>query len=237
VLGGVASLAYLAVVLVELPETRPERGENEERPRFRHALGDRVLLTLALGVGIGIAVYAQFDSVLGVFLHRDRGYALAAWGLVFGINPLVVGLTQYVVARWAGRRSPRRMLALGAALQGCALFALWPSSALPVLIVAVLVLTAGEMILDPIASSVAAALAPRHLRGSYEAVVDTAFAASWAPGVLVGLWLVGRGSGAVMLVAALPLSLAAGLCFMRLPASPVGARPLDVTPLTGARPG
>lgn len=40
-----------------------------------------------------------------------------------------------------------------------------------------------------------------------------------------------------MLAAALPLSLTAGLCFLRLRVPPAGAHPLDVTPLTGPRPG
>src|SRR5581483_7394778 len=111
----------------------------------------------ALGNGIGIMVYVQFDSVLGVFLHRERGYSLAAWGLVFGISPVLVATTQLFVARWAGRRSPRAMLAFGVVLEGAALCALWPTSVLPVLVVAVVAVTAGEMIVQPIASTVAAA--------------------------------------------------------------------------------
>jgi MFS family permease len=162
-------------------------------------------------------VYVQFDSVLGVFLHRERGYALATWGLVFAISPILVGLTQYPVARIAGRHSARAMLALGALLEGIALFILWPTSVLPVLVVSVVVVTLGEMILQPIAATVAAGLAPEQLRGSYEAVVGVAFAASWAPGVLAGLWLVGSGHGEVMLILALPISVLAALCFRTLP--------------------
>jgi predicted MFS family arabinose efflux permease len=211
------TLIFLVVVWLEVPETRPALGEGEPPPRLRQALRDRRLLLLTLGTGLAIMVYVQFDSVLGVFLHRDRGYGLATWGLVFGISPIMVGVFQYVVARWAGRRSPRSMLALGAVLEGLALFMLWPTSALPVLIAAVVVVTIGEMILQPIASTVAADLAPPHLRGSYEAVVGVAFAVSWAPGVLIGLWLVGAGRGVLMLMLALPLSVLAALCFRRVP--------------------
>lgn len=211
------ALVFLVIVLREVPETRPVRAAHESPPRLRAALRDTRLLLLTLGTGLGIAVYVQFDSVLGVFLHRDRGYALATWGLVFAISPVLVGLAQYPVARIAGRHSARRMLALGALLEGVALFILWPTSVLPVLVLAVVVVTVGEMILQPIASTVAAGLAPAHLRGSYEAVVGVAFAASWAPAVLAGLWLVGSGHGEVMLIVALPLSALAALCFRTLP--------------------
>jgi MFS family permease len=77
------------------------------------------------------------------------------------------------------------------------------------------------MLLSPVASALAASLAPPRLRGSYEGVVDTAFAVSWAPGVLIGLWLVGDGRGEVMLVLALPLAVVAVLCFLPLPRRPV----------------
>jgi hypothetical protein len=39
----------------------------------------------------------------------------------------------------------------------------------------------------------------------------------YAPGTFVGLWLVGAGHGEVMLVLALPLTIAAAVCFARLP--------------------
>jgi predicted MFS family arabinose efflux permease len=85
------------------------------------------------------------------------------------------------------------------------------------------------MLLSPVASALAAALAPPRLRGSYEGVVDTAFAVSWAPGVLVGLWLVGEGRGEVMLIAALPLAALAALAFLPLPRRPVPVE--DVLPV------
>jgi predicted MFS family arabinose efflux permease len=221
VFAGVTTLAYFVTVWRGLPETRPPVGEGEPPARLREAARDRRLLALALGTGVGIVVYSQFDSVLGVFLHDERGYALATWGAIFGINPVMVGLLQYPVARWAGSRSPRAILALGTVLQGLALFALWPASSLPFLAGAILVLTIGEMLLSPVASALAAALAPARLRGSYEGVVDTAFAVSWAPGVLVGLWLVGAGRGELMLIAALPLAVLGAFCFLPLPREPV----------------
>ena len=229
ILAGIAGLVFLLVVWLRLPETRPAAEPGDEPAHLREALRDRLLLALALGTGIGILVYVQFDSVLGVFLHEERGYSLSTWGLVFGINPVLVGLLQYPVARWAGRRSPRAMLALGTLLQGAALFVVWPLTGIAALVGAIVVLTIGEMLLSPVASALAAALAPARLRGSYEGVVDLAFAVSWAPGVLVGLWLVGIGRGELMLAAALPLAVLGALCFRPLPRRPVEIE--DVLPV------
>lgn len=229
VFGGVGALCACAAVWRGVPETRPERRSGEEPPRLREAARDRVLLALALGTGVGTVVYVQFDSVLGVFLHEERGYSLAAWGAVFSISPILTGLFQYPIARWAGRRSPRAVLAAAVILEGLALFVLWPFSPVVLLAGAVVVLTLGEMLLSPVASALAAALAPARLRGSYQGIVDLAFAGSYAPGVFVGLLLVGAGHGELMLLTALPLSLLGAACFIPLPRTPVAAE--EVVPV------
>jgi MFS family permease len=207
---------FLALVLLAVPETKPERAAGTEPPRLRHALRDRRLLLLTIGTTVALLVYTQFDSVLGVLLHRDRGYALATWGVVFAISPVLIGLTQYPVARWAGRRRARTVLASGVLLEGLALFILWPTSVLPVLIASVVVVTVGEMLVQPIAAAATADLAPPHLRGAYDAVGAFGAALAWPAGVLSGLSLVGSGHGSLMLALALPLSIAAALAFSRV---------------------
>jgi MFS family permease len=229
-LAGAALVFCFVAVWRLLPETRPERCANEQPPRLREAARDRLLLMLALGTGVGVVVSTQFHAVLGVFLHQERGYAIATWGLVFAINPILIGLVQYPIARWAGRRSARAMLALGMLLQGGALTLLWPTSAVAVLVLAVVILSVGEMILSPIASALAAAIAPPRLRGTYEGIVDLAFAVAWAPATLVGFWLVGRGQGWLMLALALPIAAVGTLCFLPLSDRPV--RTEDVLPVS-----
>ena len=158
---------------------------------------------------------------LGPFLHRDRDVAISTWGLLFTINPIAIGLAQYPVARWAGMKSPRAMLALGIVVQGLAMLLIWPFASLVIVIGAILLLTFGEMLLAPLSSALAVSLAPAHLRGSYEGVLNIAFASMWAPGVFGGLWLVGIGHGELMLALCLPLGVLGALCFIPLPRGPV----------------
>jgi MFS family permease len=172
---------------------------------------------LALGSALATFVYVQYNDALGLFLVKERGYDAATWGLVFGINPIVVTLCQYPIARWAGHRSARGVLAAGALLQGVAMLMLLPFSSLLWLIAAVLVMVVGEMLIAPVSSALAATLAPTHLRGSYQGVLNFAFAGAFGPAVFTGLALVGAGHGEVMLAWALPLSIVAALCFLPLP--------------------
>jgi MFS family permease len=216
-LAGLAILGYLVIAFRSLPESRPETGEEESPARFREALRDRLLLILAIGTAMATFSYAFFEEALPVFLHEERGLAVVTWGLVLGINPILVTLFQYPISRWAARRSSRSVLAMGAVLQGSALALLLPFTTIGALIVAVVVLTAGEMLIAPVSSAVSAELAPERLRGSYQGVINLAWEGAWGPTALVGLWLVGRGEGEIFLALALPVGIFAALVFFLLP--------------------
>ena len=219
---GLTILAYLVIAWRALPETRPERREEEAPARFREALRDRLLVIVIVGSGVAAFVYALFESALPVFLHDDRGVPVATWGLLFGINPLLVAVCQYPISRWAAARSSRAILAAGALLLGGSLALLWPFESLAVLAAAIVVFTVGEMLAFPVATAVAAEIAPERLRGSYQGALNLAFEGSWAPAALGGLWLIGLGYGELLVALALPIGAAAALVFFALPPGRVG---------------
>jgi MFS family permease len=225
-LAGMAILAYCAIAWTALAESRPRGREGEPPARMREALRDRVLVLLALGTGTAMLAYAFFDDALPVFMHEERGLGIVTWGLVFGINPILVMLAQYPIGRWAARRSGRAVLALGALLQGAALAILLPSGHLAVLVAAVVVLTAGEMLISPVSAALAADLAPVRLRGSYQGVLNLAAEGAWGPSALLGLWLVGRGQGEIFLALALPLGALAAAAYLALPGGRLKQEPV-----------
>lgn len=225
ILGGICLLAYLAFVIPALPESRQISSEDEPPARFREALRDRTLIVLAVATLFAAYGYALYEGVLPVFLHDERGLAVAAWGLVFAVNPVVITLLQYPVARWAARRSARSVLALGAVLMGASVALLLPTASVAVLVVAVAVMSFGEMLISPVSQALAADLAPERLRGSYQGVLNLAWEISWGPTTIVGLWLVGAGLGSTMLASGLALGAVAALLYLRLPVRRLQAAP------------
>jgi predicted MFS family arabinose efflux permease len=223
---GLAIVLFLIIIFRGLPESRPEPGEGEPPARFREALRDRLLVVLALGTATATFTYAFFEEALPVFLHEERGLAVVTWGLVLGINPVLVTIFQYPIARWAARRSSRNVLAFGAVLQGAALALLLPFSSLTALAVAVVVLAAGEMLIAPVGAAVAAEIAPERLRGSYQGVINIAWEGAWGPAALIGLWLVGRDQGEIFLALALPIGGLAALLFLMLPSGRLQREPV-----------
>ena len=222
---GVTVLAYLLIAWRALPEPRPEQGEGESPARFHEALRDRLLVVLILGSAMAALVYGIFESALPVFLNDDRSVSMATWGLIFGINPLLVAIFQYPISRWAATRSSRSVLAAGALILGASLAFLWPFASIPALVLGVVLFTVGEMLEFPVATAVAADLAPERLRGSYQGALNLAFEGAWGPAALGGLWLVGSGHGELMLALALPLGAAAAVLFLALPAGQVRREP------------
>jgi MFS family permease len=222
----VTELCFLVIALRWLPESRPAGATSEAPPRLSEALHDRRLLVLALGTALAWFLFAVYDEVFGVFLHEDRGLAISTWGLLFTINPVLVVLTQYPVARWASSRSARFVLSAGALLNGVAVFLLLPFTGIAVVVVSIVLLTAGEILLAPVSSALAGALAPGHLRGSYQAVLDCGYGAASMPAVALGLFLVGRGDFDWLLGTAPLIAVAAVACFSALPGKGTEVQPV-----------
>jgi MFS family permease len=217
VVAGLAILAYLVVVWRALPESKPEAIAHEPPARFREALRDRLLVLLVFGAAGAALTYAFYEDALPVFLRDERGIAPATWGLLFGVNPVLVALLQYPIAHWAARRSSRLVLAAGAVLQGAALAVMLPLTGLGGVALAVLLLVFGEMLVAPVSSALAAELAPERLRGTYQGALNLAWEGAWGPAAFVGLWLVGRGQGEILLILGLPLGVVAAVAFLKLP--------------------
>lgn len=222
----VTEVCFLLIAFRWLPETRSADAVSEEPPRLREALGDRLLLVLALGTAFAWFLFAVYDECFGVFLHQDRGLAISTWGLLFTINPVLVVMTQYPVARWASGRPARWVLSAGALVSGLAVFLVLPFTGIAVVVVSIVLLTAGEVLLAPVSSALAGALAPGRLRASYQAVLDCGYSAASMPAVALGLFLVGRGDFGWLLGAAPFIALAAVACFSALPGKEPDVKPV-----------
>ena len=217
VFAGATVLVYLAIAWRALPETRPDQVEGEPPARFREALHDRLLLILLFGSAIASFIYALFESALPVFLNDERGLSIATWGIVFGINPVLVAIFQYPISRWSARHSTRGVLALGLVILGLSMALVWPFEGIAIVVVVVVVFTLGEMLQFPVASAAAADLAPERLRGSYQGALNLAFEGSWGPAAIIGLALIGAGHGGLLFAAAFPLGLLGASIFLLLP--------------------
>lgn len=169
---GLSTLAYGLVILLAIPETRPARrtGDAEASP-FR----DRAFLQLVAASGAFPFLMFAVMTVLPITLTEHAGYPSRAYGYIVGLNGLLVAILEMPVAAWlrGGRRLWLAAGGLVVAAVGVSLNGLPPR--LATYVVAILLVTAGEIVMMPQMSATVADWAPRLSRGRYISL----FQSSW----------------------------------------------------------
>lgn len=181
----VTTLLCGAVMWFKLPETRPQvsqdppsGGRPAPRTGLREVLRDRRFMSLTfLALGIW-SIFYQCSSTLPVVMH-DNGLSTESYGLVVGLNGLLVVLLQIPLTRLMEGRSQAAQLTSSAVLVGGGFgLTAFAGGSASLYATTVVVWTVGEMLYAPAASAAVAELAPRHAQGRYQGVF--AFASSGA---------------------------------------------------------
>ncbi len=190
----VISTITAAVVFAFLKETRPklEPGEKQESvaTTFRGygvVLRDTSFM-LFLGASLlMVLVYMNMNTTLGVYLRDMHHVPESGYGALLSINALMVVVLQFPITRAIRDKTPLVMMAFGAALYaiGFAMYGFVTGYAAFVL--AMVIITFGEMVVSPVAQSLTAAFAPEDMRGRYMAV----FGFSWGLPFMIGPFLAG----------------------------------------------
>ena len=164
----------LVVVLVRLVLSRvlpPEPSAPAPAPAggglWRSVRADRSLLVLLVGVVLVDLVYRQLYSTLPLHL-RDEGQPVWLYATVIAVGSAVILVLEIPVTQWLGGRGALGIVATGYALVGIgtAMFAL-PVTVVSVLL-AMVVLTVGEILYKTTATAHVLDQAPDHLVGQYQ---------------------------------------------------------------------
>ncbi len=186
---------YGLVVWWKVPETRPtqaaEPGSNKRRGFPLAPFLDRVFLAFALPVLFTAFIFFQSNVTLPLDLGA-RGISPETFGLVLGVNGVMIVLVQPFMARVLTSVRRSVSLAWASALTGLGfgLYALTPDAGLAAL--AVMVWTLGEIAMAPVASAVVADLAPAEERGTYQGAYSTLWALAACTAPALGSWVLGR---------------------------------------------
>ncbi len=133
-----------------------------------------------------LVVGGQLVSTLSVFVVARLGYTEAAFGGLLTLNGFLVAALQYPIARLLAGRGRLWGLVGGAFLYGAGYLLFGWLRAYPALMVAIAVLTAGEMLFAPTTLTVVAALAPEDRRGRYMGAFGLAESFGWSAGPFLG---------------------------------------------------
>jgi MFS family permease len=168
----VALLFYLFMA-----ETRPAPGEHgveegmvETFRNYRLVLRDRAFAAFLIAAGLMGIVYIQMYNSLSVYLRDNHGVGPRGYGVLLTSSAVTVICFQFWTMRVIKKQPPFLMMAAGTAfyLVGFGMFGV--VAAYWMFVLAVVVITVGEMIVLPTSQTLAAGFARTDMRGRYMAV-------------------------------------------------------------------
>jgi MFS family permease len=178
---GLATLVFGLLIWRGVPETRPARAPvaHGERPAsawsgFIAPYRDPTFVAFLVLHLVVWLVFMQNNTAMALDMTA-HGVSKAAFGLVLGLNGLVIVLIQPLLGPFLTRHDRSRTLATGALLVGLGFGMNAIASSAPVYALGVLVWTIGEICVLPVASTVVADLAPRDVRGRYQGAYGFSF--------------------------------------------------------------
>lgn len=173
-----AQLATAALVFRFIPETRPTLVKASLKPTgsIMTVLRDRVFITFVL-LNMGLWVVIEACKLIPIAMHQ-RGLDPADYGLVIAVNGIMIVLGQLFVPRLVSGRKRAHVLAAAAILVGLGMGAVAFAGTVPLLMLTVVIWTAGEMINAPVNGAYIADLSRAEMRGRYQGVASLSFSGS-----------------------------------------------------------
>jgi MFS family permease len=206
----ITSLITATILFIFMPETRPvklkapspevvdggEQQEPEEEERdglgktlrgYTSVLGDGIFLSFMLIVMLMELVYMQMNSTLAVYLRDVHGIPPQGFGIILSMNATMVVLFQFWISRKVKVYPPLLVLATGAVFYAVGFGMYGVVGSFLFFMLAMVVITIGEMFIAPVSQSIVAKLAPEDMRGRYMAAFSFAFISPSG----VAVWLAG----------------------------------------------
>ncbi len=185
-LAAVSSVLSVVLVLLFLRESAPEAGNNTSLRSVFAVTADRQLLTFTVLSLLIFTVSGQMMSTLSIFTVGRLGFSTAQFGLLLTVNGLFVVIFQYPVARITENLGHTVSLVLGSVLYGIGYLMMGVVVSFPLAIGAMLIITAGEVVISPTTLAVVGKMSPEEWRGRYMGFYGLSQTVGTSVGPLVG---------------------------------------------------
>jgi len=190
----VASSITAAIVALAIRETKPAPGEGEPEQTmaqtfggYRDVLRDATFVLFMGACVLMVLVYMQMNTTLSVYLRDTHSIPEQGFGYIMSLNAAMVVLFQFTITRWIARHRPLIIMAVGTLLYAIGFGMYGFVSTYIFFLVAMVIITIGEMMSAPTSQALVAQLAPEDMRGRYMAV----FGFTWVIPMAVGPLLAG----------------------------------------------
>ena len=166
----ISAVMYLLIVVIVFFFIPESFAGSKERVDFRSTLAvanDRPFLIFTIFSILLLLCIAHLGSTLSIFTVDRLGFSTAQYGLLLTTNGIGVVLFQYPVTYWVNRLTKANGLILGSLLYVVGWASLGWVTGFGWAVLAIVVITAGEVTVAPLSSAVVAESAPPDKRGRY----------------------------------------------------------------------
>jgi MFS family permease len=180
IIDAILSLLVAVILFRFLPETKPVSQHIEQKNEnflntvsgYRVVLRDFAYMSFTFAGMIVLLVYQQQYSSFPVYLRETHNINTDLYGLMISISGLQVVLFQFGISRLIRKHPPFLMMAFAALFFMAGFGMIGFVRGVVFFLLAVIVITVGEMIMFPTNKSLAAGFAPVAMRGRYMAIYD-----------------------------------------------------------------
>jgi len=194
IVDAVISLIAATIVILALPETKPQAHAHAKPETIKQTFAGygRVFKDTPFVAFIGVTVlmtlvYMNMNSTLGVFLRDQHGLPEIRYGWLLSINAILVVFFQFWMTRRLEKYRPMLMMAAGSLLYALGFAMYGFVSGFALFVIAMIVITIGEMVVSPFQQSLVASFAPEDMRGRYMAVSGL----TWSIAFTIGPYFAG----------------------------------------------
>ena len=182
ILDAFASLTTAVILFFTLRETRRPAQEGEAQESMLQTFGgyfkvlrDSAFTWFLVASMLSVLVYMQMNTTLSVYLRDIHGVPEQGFGYILSLNAAMVVLFQFPITRWISKFRPMMIMVIGTLFYAVG-FGLYGFVSIYIMfLVAMVIITIGEMLVSPVSQSIVARLAPEAMRGRYMA----AYGFSW----------------------------------------------------------
>jgi predicted MFS family arabinose efflux permease len=176
---GLTCLIAAILLRVALPRSTVDRRVDVKTARYKaSAWRDMTYLKFIFFVFLSALCFLQMLSLLPVFYKEELNFSQPEIGLLLALNGLLIVFIEMVlVFKLEGKRPPAHYISLGAFLIGASYLMLnLPLAGLVVALVAMIIITIGEMLMFPFINTFWVSRSSQHNRGQYASIFTMSFA-------------------------------------------------------------
>lgn len=193
-LTGFSYLVLAVLTMLFIVETIPEHTEISEQEGvfsggYGFLMNDMRFVSFIGMYFLILMAYAHMFSLLPVYVSENFGLAENQYSLMITVNAAMVVFLQYIITKYSERFDDFSVMTAGALLYAIGLFSFVLGSELWHFMISVAIVTLGELIVMPTATTLVANLAPDNMRARYLGLLSLGYPIGSGIGPVLGGFL------------------------------------------------